>query len=72
MLKRFIEKTKKKPVIQQTVELCKDERNVIRELCSVENLRAKEKPEVFSHEWTKYPSSLFRLDPFHSKKIFYV
>lgn len=60
---------KKKPVLQQTTELYKEERAVIRDLCFAENLGPKEKADAFSHEWTQYPSSLFLPDPLHPERF---
>lgn len=68
-LKTFVEYTKKKPVVQQTMELYKEERAVIRDLCFVENLGPQEKAEAFSYEWTKFPSSLFQPDSLHPDKF---
>ena len=68
-LKRFVEQAKKKPILQQTREPYRKERTVIRELCFAENLESKEKAKVFSHEWTKYPSSLFQPDELHPVKF---
>lgn len=68
-LKRFVEKAKKKPVLRQTMELYKEERAVIRELCFAENLGPKEKAEAFSHKWTRYPSSLSQPDQLHPDKV---
>ena len=66
-VKRFVEKAKKKPVLQQTTELHKEGRAVIRELFFAENLGPNEK--AFSHEWTKYTSSLFLPDLLHPDKF---
>ncbi|KAG1664089.1 hypothetical protein GQR58_019989 [Nymphon striatum] len=62
-LKTFVEKTKKQPAQQQTKELYMEERAVICDLCFSEQVGQKEKINAFSHEWTKYPSSIFIPDP---------
>lgn len=64
-LKTFVEKTKKKPTLDQTKELYKEERSVVRSLCFAENLSEEEKIDQFSHEWTQYPSSIFKPDALH-------
>ena len=62
-LKTFVEKPRKKTTPDQTKEVYKEERSVVRSLCFAENLGEKEKIDQFAHEWTNYPSSFSNLMP---------
>ena len=42
-----------------------DESSVSQSLCFAVSLSNKDRVDTFSHEWAKYPSSLFQLDNSH-------
>lgn len=65
-LKMFHEK-KTKPVSKASTvkDLHHEEEDVMRSLCFAQNLDDTQKIDAFSHEWTRYPSSLFEPDKEH-------
>ena len=63
-LATFATKTKKPlSMALKTKQIYEEESAVVRNLYFVQDLDAEKKVEVFSHEWTSCPSSLFEADP---------
>ena len=60
-LQTFVDKVKNpQSLVQKSKKVYEEESNVIQNLYFLQNLGNKEKLETFSHEWTSYPSSLFK------------
>jgi len=64
-LKTFQEKSKPVSKESKQKELHQEEEDVMRSLCFAQNLDETQKIDAFSHEWTRYPSSLFDPDREH-------
>lgn len=54
---------KKSKTTNNTTQIYQDEATITRVLCFLQRADDKTRNDAFSHEWTRYPSSIFKPDP---------